>query len=591
MSENTGSETKVKKKRGWIVLLVILLVLASAGYMGYRQVMKLYDMAVEAKNNAEDAVTLLQYKQYIVSEYKLEKAHETLKYFRSLAENEKIYNLASKSKKYGEDFKSACLLMDIADETLDKWADRGYELLIQYPLDKSTIVTEDGFNIRAALAYLDFAEELVPEVERLLSEVSSIKLSFFDIKGTIDEHREKIDKYLGLYHMTEKYLPLLRAVLGDGSDRLFLIAAQNTAEIRPGGGFPGSIGTISIKDGILRINDFDSVWDVFPRETPYHLMPSASMNTLFAGVLGWPRDAEMCPDFEFVGKFWCDIYEYKYGVAPDMVVSFTPAIIQEVLKIFGEVTLSNGDVMNGDNAVRLLQYEWYARYLNAYALVTDGQANDRVDGLFNEVAKSVFSMVSDNFDVELFPQLIDLVEKSAKDRIFMMWLRDEEGQALVKSYGYSGGLSSDPEEPAIGVFFGNNYGSKFGWWIDCETWIGDGRKLSDGSMEYDVAVTFRNNFDPSQAYYLGKYIAGIRMNGVLDWIVYIVAPKDGYVYNMYIDYWNPCETTWYKGLQIGYKIKYYFNPGESVIRFQVRTAPGVTVKPTVYHTPTLTKYR
>lgn len=34
--------------------------------------------------------------------------------------------------------------------------------------------------------------------------------------------------------------PLMKAFIGDGSDKVYLLAAQNTAEIRAAGGFPGS---------------------------------------------------------------------------------------------------------------------------------------------------------------------------------------------------------------------------------------------------------------------------------------------------------------------------------------------------------------
>ncbi len=590
--ETLAGKTGKKKRYVWIVLIVILALLGGIAFQTNRQLKTLYTMAKEAKQNALDSVSLFFDEEYDASQRKLNKAHETLKYFRSFAENEFVYDMGCRFKKYSDDFKAACALMDIADETLDKWTDRTYDLVREYSLKE--IVREDGYDIRAILAYLNFAEDLVPEAERLLPEVCSIKLSFFDIEGAVSEHQDKIDELLSLYHRAEYYLPLLHAVLGDGSDKLFLIAAQNTAEIRPGGGFPGSMGTVTIKDGILSIGDFDSVWSVMPANTPSHLMPSSSMNSLFGGVLVWPRDAEFCPDFEWLGKFWADVYEYKYGVAPDAVFSVTPAIIQEFLKIAGEIQVSNGDVVDGSNAVRLLQYEWYARYMNASAIAYGIDApNERMDAIFEEVVKGTFAVASESLDLEKIPLLIDFIEQSAKDRIFMMWLRDEEGQALVKSYGFSGGLNNDPEKPAVGVFFGNNYGSKLGWWIDMNASVGEGRQLSDGSMEYDVTVSFRNNFNYGDAYYLGYWISGVRMNGILDWYVYVFAPSGGSISSAYIDYWwNPCDISWYNGLQVAYKQRYYFHPQTySNIYLTVRTAPGVTEKPTVYQTPTLTKYR
>ena len=575
-----------------IISLLLIFALVSAVNFACCRILDLYDHVMETKSNAEDFVRLMSDKDYCDAKEKLTEVHESIKYYRTIAENKYVDTISSKIQKYDADYRSLCRLLKITDETLDEWTDKSFDLLIDHPLDK--IAADGSFDIRAILAYLDFAEEAVPKAEALLKEVSSIELSFYDIKGKINEHEEKIDELFSVYHLAERYIPMLRAFFGDGSDKYFLIFAQNTAEIRPGGGFPGAVGSVQIKDGYLSIGDFASVWDIFPEYTPYWLEVDWWTNEVFGGVLNWPRDAEMNPDFEFLGKYWSDVYEYWNGIAPDAVVSVTPAIIQEFLKIFGEIELSNGDVMNGDNSVRLLQHDWYARYMNNYEIRFGiDEPNERVDALFKEVTKALLPLCTQTKDISIIPKLIDMLEECADERVLMIWMKDPEAEALIKSYGFGGGLGDDPQEPVIGVYFGNNYASKMGWWIDAEPHISEGRLLSDGSMEYDVSVTMRNNFDVNEVYYLGYWISGVRMNGILDWYVYVFGPAGGEIYDVCIDYWwNPCNMTWYKGHQLGYMNRYYFSPGtESTVYFTVRTAKGVTTKPVIKLTPTLTKYR
>ncbi|MBQ9912371.1 MAG: DUF4012 domain-containing protein [Firmicutes bacterium] len=591
----TVSENRKKLRRSWIwgiTFLVVFLSLALLVYQALAQVQSLYDRAKATKQDAEEAVSLVLEKDFEGAQREAEAVYRNLHYFREFTEKEWVQKLGTMLPKYEGDFSSACRLLGMADDTMDLWLDRAFILLRTYPLDG--LAAGDGFNIKGIMEYLSFVEDAVPFAEGLLSELESVELSFFDIPGAIESRREKIDEYLGLYHELEYYFPLVHAVFGDGSDRLFLLAAQNSAEMRPGGGFPGSIGTVAVKDGILTIGDFKSVWLIFPNDTPWHLMPETSVNQLFGSLLIWPRDAEFDPDFEFVGKFWADNYEYVHGVPVDGVISMTPAILQDVLGLFGSINISSGDVLDGSNTVRMLQYEWYARYMNAYEMYRYGSdnANERVDVLFRETAKGVVSVVKDNLDKDKILPLLDILEKAADERIFMMWLRGDEREALVRSYGFSGGLSQDPEEPAIGVFFGNDYAMKLGWWIDCETFVGEGRQLWDGRMEYDVTITFRNNFLYQDVAYYGRWIAGKWGNAVLNWYVYVFAPAGGSISEMYIDWWLPGMYSYYKGLQVGYRLQYYINPGTtSTVRCKVQTAPGVTVKPTVYRTPTLTKYR
>ena len=588
-----GSNIEKKKKRrtGWIVLAVFLMILSVSAYIGYGKYTELKDRAYSAKHSAEEAVSLLKDGRFEEAQVKTDEVRESIKYFRALAEEEHIYNIGCRLPKYGEDFRTACELLDLADRTMDKWSDRAFGLLREYPL--SDLVTEDGCDIKGALAYLDFACEAVPEAEETLKVLSSVKLSFIDIPAYIDEHSEKINELLGYYHQAEEYVPLVKAVLGDGEDKTFLIAAQNSAEMRPCGGFPGSMGTVEIRDGKLNIGEFRSVWDVYPSDTPAHIMPSQSVNHLFGGLMIWPRDAEFCPDFEYLGEFWSKMYEYEYGKPLDGIVSLTPAVIQDVLGVLGSVEVSNGDVLDGSNAVKLLQHDWYVKYMNAYSIRNGIDTPDEtMNRLFEDTVKGTVELVKEDLDPEKVMDLVEVMEDAAEDRTFMLWLKDEEAEDLVKSYGFGGELGEDPEDPEVGVFYGNDYGMKLGWWIDAEVSVGDGRQLADGRMEYDVTVVFRNNFDHADTYSMGSYIVGKWGNAVLDWYAYVFAPAGGSVYDMYIDYWNPGEYSSFEGLKVAYKHKFYINPGtESTLRCKICTAPGVTAKPRVVQTPTLTEYR
>ena len=589
------STTEKRKLTGkvlkWILLLGILSVLIYYISAGYGAIKTVYRRAKDAKETAEEAVELLLEKDLDGARGKIFETRMNIKYFRGILKNETVYKIGCSLPKYGKDFRYVCFAIDMIDKALDDWADRAFKLVKGYPLDN--VIREEGFDVRTLMEYLTFAEEVVPEAESFLETFSTIELSDIHLRGFVDSIFGKLDKYLDVYHKAEYYFPLIHAALGDCEDKLFLIVAQNTAEIRPCGGFPGSMGTVRVKDGILSIGDFESVWDIYKSDTPYYLMPPSYITQLFGGFFIWPRDAEFCPDFEYLAPFWSTMYNYEYGRHLDGIISMTPAIVQDVVGILGDIEMSSGDVLTGSNTVRLLQYDWYVRYMNRSAISSNIYAqDDKVNYLFSETVDKVKERAEETLEIEMIPKILDVIEKAADDRIFMMWLNDSEGEALVKNYGFSGGLNKDPEAPAIGVFYGNDYGEKLGWWIDADVYVSDGRLLSSGRMEYDVSVVFRNNFRYADRYAMGPYIIGKPQSAVLSWYAYVFAPAGGTVSSMYIDYWQPCSYSSFQGLQVGYKNKYYINPeSTSTIRCKITTAPGVTVKPTVYQTPTLTKYR
>lgn len=193
-------------------------------------------------------------------------------------------------------------------------------------------------------------------------------------------------------------LPLLKSFLGDGYDRTYLLAAQNTAEVRASGGFPGSVGTISIRDGVLTIGDFKSVFEVLTYATPSEANVTSLENELFGYWMNYPRDACYNPDFERVASIWAMSYESKNDVEIDGVVSLTPTIIQRLLRYIGSVTLSDGTELNGENATKMLQHDLYASYFSDSD--NPSESNDIVDSLFAETAKVTMSRLVDDFSLE-----------------------------------------------------------------------------------------------------------------------------------------------------------------------------------------------
>lgn len=213
------------------------------------------------------------------------------------------------------------------------------------------------------------------------------------LNSMISDYSVQIASMTGSYDNLKEFLPLFKTFIGDGSDRTYLLAAQNSSEIRASGGFPGSIGTIRIRDGVLTIGDFSSVYKVLASYTPSAANITAEEKELFGSWMNGPRDACFDPDFERVAYIWALAYEQKNSEHVNGVVSLTPAIIQGMLEYIGNVTLSDGTELTSENATKVLQYDLYYKYLNANASATAG---DYVDDLFAETAKATMSkLVSD----------------------------------------------------------------------------------------------------------------------------------------------------------------------------------------------------
>lgn len=499
----------------------------------------------------------------------------------------KTWRTAAKMPVVGEYVGAADSLVDIVKIATGRMIKPALAVIQDYPLD-SIKVGDEGFNTYTMDAYIGLLEELNPAINDIIGYLDDINIPE-SLGGKVTEYTDKMTLITDAYAVAEDYLPLLKAFLGGGSDRTYLLAAQNSTEIRAGGGFPGSVGTITIVDGVLTIGDFNSVYDVLPYGTPASVGPSELEDTLFGNWMHYPRDASFNPDFERVAQIWAKAYGNKSNTNVDGVISLTPTIIQRLLSYMGEVQLSDGTVLNGENATQMLQHDLYYKYFNN-ASYTDG-TNDVVDSLFAETAKTTMSRLVDDFDLNKIAGYLSVFNAGAEDRTIMMWMADETEQQYVRDVGCSGGLNDNPENPEIGVYISGSDPCKLGWYVNVNTQIGEAQVNEDGTRTYDVTVTVENTIDNNTIKTAGTYILG-SYEGAWRGYIHLFAPAGGTISDVKADSNGGFRKSKYENLEVAYNLNVMIYPQKSMnITYKVTTAEGVTTVPEVSMTPTLQEYR
>lgn len=499
--------------------------------------------------------------------------------------DKKIWKTAYKVPKLRGYIDSVKELLTLVDEASTDIARPTAQVFTDYPL--SGLKVDDGFSITTINAYLSLLEDVEPKIDHIVNSMNQIDLPM-GLNSMIADYSVQIASMTGSYDNLKEFLPLFKAFVGDGSDRTYLLAAQNSSEIRASGGFPGSIGTIRIRDGILTIGDFKSVYKVLASYTPSEANITAEERELFGSWMNGPRDACFNPDFERVAYIWALAYEKKNSEHVNGVVSLTPTIIQSLLGYIGNVTLSDGTELTGENATKVLQYDLYYKYLNASA---SASAGDYVDELFAETAKATMAKLVSDFDVKKAGDYYKVFSEGAKNRTIMMWMEDENEQQLVKNAGCSGGLNDDSENPETGVYFSITDPSKLGWFLDINTEIGEAVVNDDGTRTYEVKATFGNALTSADKINAGNYILG-NYGGTITGYIHIFAPAGGTVSDFHASNGGTIHMGTYNGLQVGYMFGNSIAPGGNIeVTYKVTTAAGVITPLGVNSTPTLQNYR
>lgn len=540
--------------------------------------------ARDLKADLKDLASALKEQDPDAAETAREQVHKDARAIRRYMDSP-LFLAASLAPGLGDELASVRELLDVLDEADGALIGPYIELLKTAPL--SEVNTDEGIRVDALLQYLDFLETALPEAESLIERVNGLDLSVIDSEGKIASYLDQLNGLLETGASMQDYLPAIRTVLGDGSDRLYIFAAQNSSEIRASGGFPGSVGTIRIRDGLLTISDFKSVYKVFQQFTPARAEITTVEDVIFNGRLRLAWDSDFSPDFERVAYIWSVSYEDRNGEKVDGVISGTPAIIQRMLSFLGSITLSDGTELNGDNASRVLGHDLYFRYFGSRP---EANAANIVDDLFAEAAKETMSRLFSQMNARMFANFFTFFQESIADRTLMVWMADPDEQELIRKAGWNAGMNTDPMRPQAGVFFNSTAASKVAWFLNIEPELSEPVRNEDGSTSYELTVRFVNVMTPEERAQAGGYILG--GTGGITGSMYVFAPAGGTVSDAYTESGYTMRTANYEGLDLVYLIDWTIVCQEAVVvHCTITTAPGAEEPLTLIVTPTMQDYR
>ena len=527
-------------------------------------------------------------------------AENTLKEVNTLPEFkiEKIEKKISKYRKLAKDNEADILsLTKFAKEISTGVIRPAAEVMKRSPM--SELKTKDGdINTKLIRDYLALVDTVKPYLNRTNELFKTNKLLKDHPKQTA-KITSKIDSALEMMEKYNKYVPLINVVLGDGSDKTYLLIAQNSAEMRSCGGLPASMGVVTIKDGILHIGDFKPVLEIVPwKNKGVNKIPRLENKIFQEAWYGEKLTAcTVNPHFPRVAELLATGYKKQNKKNLDGIISLTPEIVGRLIPITGQIKLSNGVKLDEKYAVKYLQRDIYFQYYTQKT-IKDNKLRKKMDNkansLFAEAAKKTLGGVMSELNVKTILKLLEIIEKAGDDRIFMMWMADKDAEQQVKDLGFSGALNYDEKAPELGVFFSVRLANKMGMYVDINVKYGKEKVNKDGSVTYPVTVKIKDNIDKTSIkqgsgnpYLTSKYGPDMRS------LVIFTAPKGGKITNFKCNAKALFNKTTYQDLQVYYNPEcFWIKAGKTVTwTFNVTTAPGVNVKPKIVKTPLLSAYR
>lgn len=594
--KRSGGRSRGRKRLyiiiGVVAVLLIALVAAAFAAVGSAKEMK--SQATQVLQDVKSIQTAIGENDYAAAAQSAQQASELT---GSIAGelSSPLWMAASIIPVYGQDISGMRDLMTALDDAFDEGLVPLTKTLEANPPD-SLISADRRINVAAVTQLLDAVQDAAPSMQKCADVAESLpEMHIEQLKSVVDPAKEKLVTINATFQKAAALAPVAGPVLGANGNRTYLIAAQNSAELRSSGGFPGSMGTLEIRDGEIILNDFSKVYDVLTDTNPSSVSITDEEYALFgAAGMDCPRDAGIDPDFTRVASIWAASYEERNVAHLDGVISITPSVVQDILAIVGPVTLPDGTELTGSNATKVLQSDIYWKYL-AEGADPDGTGGAVTDALFAQAAHETFNKLFSNLNADTLIKFASCMAKDMEDRTVMFWLTDEGEQAILASLDCSGALNDDPMRPELGVFFSLWVGSKMGWYVDIDNQVLESKKNADGSYTYKMQTTFTDTVSSEEIASGGEYIIGDIYDyeyGILYPCLYIYAPAGGSISNLESNSSVAFEEAWHDGLQAFKAWRTVLRPDQPIVcTYTVTTAPSAEQEMKIVCTPTLTEYR
>lgn len=228
----------------------------------------------------------------------------------------------------------------------------------------------------------------------------------------------------------QKMGTFLAALFAADQPKEYLMVLQNNDELRPTGGFMGTVMLLKFDHGTFTVVDA-------PATGPYDITAHMAHTTLppeplYSVSPFWTfQDSNWFIDAPTSASFILDFYRQARGFVPDGVIFVTPTVIEDLLKLTGPLTVPGYDLqINADNFLRTTE--------------------NQVENNYNKLANN-----PKQFIVDLFPVMLNAVTTLPPGDAFkaaatvlsridqhdiMFTSRDSSTQAVIDGLGWSGRL-------------------------------------------------------------------------------------------------------------------------------------------------------
>lgn len=437
LSSHSFSRPNFNKALGFVLLIILaitpiyLLRLASEGQKVGGRILGISDTVINDVNSAQSA---LKQQDFTLAQNNFANILQNLNVAQTELNNSSIFlqsivNFAPASYNTGNALKAAQLLTESAQI--------GSGLLAQVgtiSFSPEGLSFSDNQNTREGLlkikADISAIDSKLSEANTLLSPLDTGSLPANYQSPLKDSQSLVADLSTKMHALKTASDLLINLVMGDKN---FLAVLQNNNELRPTGGFIGTIAQGQLVDASIKHLDIRSVYDLDGQllswvTPPY---PIRAVNNRW-----FLRDANWLTSFPESAQRLSVMYEQEGGETPDLIFAITPDLFIDLLNKTGPITLPRYKVtVSSSNFIEQIQTTTSVAY---------DKSLNQPKQLLADLYPILLQKISQDKGGIL--GLLDLMQQNLTNKNLLVYSRDPDLEQVLKNFRWAGEVSKSDKD-------------------------------------------------------------------------------------------------------------------------------------------------
>ena len=361
-------------------------------------------------------------------------------------------------------------------------------------------------------------------------------------------------------------------ILGDEEFRRYLVWFQNPAELRPTGGFVGTLGVLTLDRGNVKDLSVDSIYDVANQanrvieDDP----PDPFLRLARSEDPIWSfQNTNWSPDFPSAARRFQRYYEHGGGATTDGVAAITITPIVELLEVLGPIEMPEyGYTFTADNFQTTIQDDQLAR----------SQANDQEPKrILSDFVPVLLGAIGDA-DEETRAQAMAILARAARNGDLQLYFTREQHQQLLGEAKLTGYLRPAPGRLAmIDANIGGFKSSR-----DVETALTrEVTVAADGTVSERLSVTREHTAatDPHDNLNYTRFFLppGSRLTVHADWNMQTLTEEEPAAWEPVIGGWTDVPAYGKRAYSVSYALEQPLDLSAGTMPLSYRAQPGAAV--------------